>query len=69
MVFKPLGRIRTALQEIASGEADLTKRLDVGERNEIGDVAHLVQYLCRATAKEIVRHVVESTRDWLRPNE
>ena len=40
MVFKPLGRISNALQEIASGEADLTKRLEVGERNELGEVAY-----------------------------
>ena len=61
MVFKPLGRIRTALQEIASGEADLTKRLDVGERNEIGDVAHWFNTFVEQLQK-IVRHVVESTQ-------
>ena len=61
MVFKPLGRIRTALQEIASGEADLTKRLEVGERNEIGDVAHWFNTFVEQLQR-IVAHVVDSTR-------
>ena len=61
MVFKPLGRIRNALQEIASGEADLTKRLDVGERNEIGDVAHWFNTFVEQLQR-IVSHVVESAR-------
>ena len=61
MVFKPLDRIRIALQEIASGKADLTKRLDVGERNEIGDVAHWFNTFVEQLQR-IVRHVVESTQ-------
>ena len=60
MVFTPLSRISKALQEIASGEADLTKRLDVGERNEIGDVAYWFNTFVEQLQK-IVKHVVEST--------
>ena len=60
LVFRPLGRISVALQQIASGDADLTQRLDVGERNEIGEVAHwfntFVEHL-----QGIVSQVVEST--------
>jgi len=40
VVLAPLNRVRNALQEIASGDADLTRRLDVGRADEIGDVAH-----------------------------
>ena len=61
MVFRPLARISTALQEIASGEADLTKRLDVGERNELGEVAYWFNTFVGQLQK-IVKHVVESTQ-------
>ena len=61
MVFKPLGHISNALQEIASGEADLTKRLEVGERNELGEVAYWFNTFVGQLQK-IVKHVVESTQ-------
>ena len=60
LVFRPLSQISGALQQIASGEADLTKRLEVGERNEIGEVAHWFNTFVDQLQK-IVRHVVEST--------
>jgi methyl-accepting chemotaxis protein len=40
VVLQPLNRVRKALEEIASGDADLTRRLDVGREDEIGAVAH-----------------------------
>ena len=61
MVFRPLSRVTKALQDIASGEADLTKRLDVGERNEIGDVAYWFNTFVEHLQK-IFKHVVESTQ-------
>lgn len=64
LVFSPLSRISYALQQIASGEADLTKRLDVGERNEIGEVAHWFNTFVERLQK-IVSHVVESTNGGL----
>ena len=60
LVFRPLGSISHALQQIASGEADLTKRLDVGERNEIGEVAHWFNTFV-GRLQEIVSHIIEST--------
>ena len=60
LVFTPLSGISNALQQIASGEADLTKRLAVGERNEIGEVAHWFNTFVERLQK-IVSHVVEST--------
>ncbi|MDC7226060.1 MAG: methyl-accepting chemotaxis protein [Spirochaetales bacterium] len=39
LIFRPLGRIQESLSEIAAGNADLTKRLDVSSRDEIGLVA------------------------------
>jgi len=60
LVFKPLDRIGNALKEIASGEADLTKRLDVGVRNEIGEVAFWFNTFVERLQK-IVLQVVEST--------
>jgi methyl-accepting chemotaxis protein len=35
----PLGRTVTLLQDVAQGEGDLTKRLDVGRQDEIGEMA------------------------------
>ena len=40
LVFRPLARVTDALRQIASGEADLTRRLVVKSRDEIGEVAH-----------------------------
>lgn len=40
IVLRPLNRVGSALAIIASGEADLTKRLDVLKRDEIGSVAN-----------------------------
>ena len=59
LVFRPLSRISNALQQIASGEADLTKRLDVGDRDEIGEVAHWFNTFV-ARLQNIVSRVVES---------
>lgn len=57
-VLKPLNKVRRALEEIASGDADLTKRLSVASNDEIGDVAHwfnvFVEHL-----QGIVRQVAE----------
>jgi methyl-accepting chemotaxis protein len=39
VVLQPLNRVRHALEEIASGEADLTRRLKVVNDDEIGEVA------------------------------
>lgn len=60
LVFSPLSRISNALQQIASGEADLAKRLDVGERNEIGELAHWFNTFVERLQK-IVSRIVEST--------
>ncbi|MFT3850881.1 MAG: methyl-accepting chemotaxis protein [Propionivibrio sp.] len=60
LVFKPLDRIANALKEIASGDADLTKRLDVGARNEIGNVAHWFNTFVERL-HDIVAQVVSST--------
>ena len=40
LVFRPLARVTDALRQIASGEADLTRRLVVKSRDEIGEVAY-----------------------------
>lgn len=36
MAVKPLGVVQTSIQEIASGDADLTRQIEVRSRNEIG---------------------------------
>jgi len=39
-ITKPLASMKTMLQDIAQGEGDLTKRLDVSSKDEIGEAAH-----------------------------
>ena len=38
IALRPLGIVRDSIKEIASGRADLTKRIDVRANNEIGEV-------------------------------
>ena len=40
-ISKPLGVLTSRLHDITNGDGDLTKRLDVSSRDEIGDVARL----------------------------
>ncbi|TXT40646.1 MAG: hypothetical protein FD135_1072 [Comamonadaceae bacterium] len=39
IVLDPLNRVREALATISSGDADLTRRIEVGHDNEIGEIA------------------------------
>ncbi|MBP7933729.1 MAG: Cache 3/Cache 2 fusion domain-containing protein [Phycisphaerae bacterium] len=39
-IANPMRRLALALQDIAQGEGDLTRRLEVKTKDEIGDVAH-----------------------------
>ncbi len=39
-IGKKLGQLATALQEIAEGDGDLTRRLDESRKDELGEVAH-----------------------------
>jgi methyl-accepting chemotaxis protein len=59
MLFRPLARISRALEQIASGEADLTRRLEVGARNEIGEVAHWFNTFVERL-QNLVRNVIDS---------
>ncbi|MCR5063145.1 MAG: HAMP domain-containing protein [Treponema sp.] len=38
ILIKPLGFVKNTINEIASGDADLTKRININLRDEIGDV-------------------------------
>lgn len=40
LVFKPLKNLKNSMVEIASGTADLTKRIDAKSKDEIGDVVN-----------------------------
>jgi methyl-accepting chemotaxis protein len=39
IVLNPLNRVRDAMATISSGDADLTRRIDVTDANEFGDIA------------------------------
>jgi len=38
-IFSPIGRINSILKEISMGEGDLTRRIETGRDNEIGELA------------------------------
>ena len=38
ILIKPLGFVKTSINDIATGDADLTKRIDIKLKDEIGDV-------------------------------
>ena len=38
ILIKPLGFVKTSINDIATGDADLTKRIDINLKDEIGDV-------------------------------
>ncbi len=38
MAIKPLNKVKSAINEIATGNADLTKRIDIKTNDEVGDV-------------------------------
>jgi methyl-accepting chemotaxis protein len=40
MITKPINTVVTMLKDIAQGEGDLTKRLEISSKDEIGDLAH-----------------------------
>ena len=58
VVLKPLNQIRSALEEIASGDADLTRRLQVIRPDEIGEVARLFNLFVEHL-QDVVRQVVQ----------
>ena len=39
-VVKPLNRVVAGLKDAAQGEGDLTKRIEVGSKDEVGELAH-----------------------------
>ena len=41
MIFKPIKEVNGILKEISMGEGDLTKRIDLENKNEIGELADL----------------------------
>ncbi|UGA38049.1 methyl-accepting chemotaxis protein [Chromobacterium haemolyticum] len=56
LVTRPLQAMSTGLAELAQGEGDLTRRLPVRSRDEIGDTAQRFNQMLAAIA-ELVRHV------------
>ncbi len=58
-VVSPLAEMNRSLAEIAKGEGDLTRRLEVAGRDEIGQTAATFNEMLGTIAK-LVRHVSES---------
>lgn len=61
VVLRPLNRVRKALEEIASGEADLTRRLTVSNDDEIGEVARWFNVFV-GHLQEVVQQIVNSAK-------
>lgn len=57
VVLRPLRRVRDALHEIATGKADLTRRLQISRHDEIGEVADLFNRFV-GNLQGIVRQIV-----------
>ena len=60
VVMSSLTRVRTALEVISSGDADLTRRLHVHRQDEVGEVARLFNVFVERLQK-IILQVREST--------
>ncbi|MEA1967986.1 MAG: methyl-accepting chemotaxis protein [Thermodesulfobacteriota bacterium] len=61
MVSKPLKKTVTMLKDIAEGEGDLTKRLKVVSKDEVGDVANWFNLLMKKLQK-IIKDVTTETK-------
>ncbi|WP_210394677.1 methyl-accepting chemotaxis protein [Motiliproteus sediminis] len=61
-ITRPLERLRDALQDIASGEGDLTKRLTAETRDEIGVTAEAFNQFV-SKIQSLVADIVTATRD------
>jgi methyl-accepting chemotaxis protein len=61
VVLQSLNRVRLALEEIASGDADLTRRIRVTQKDEVGEVARLFNVFVERLQGVIVE-VRESTQ-------
>jgi len=61
-IFMPLRKIKTILQEISIGEGDLTKRLIIDKKNEIGELASLFNMTLDKIKKLIVVIMNEISR-------
>jgi methyl-accepting chemotaxis protein len=60
VMMNSLNRVRSALETISSGDADLTQRLTVHRQDEIGEVARLFNVFVERLQK-IIRQVRQST--------
>ena len=61
-IFRRLRQVSGALQNIASGEADLTRRLDENPRDEIGEVAHWFNRFV-AGLQDLVRQIASNSNE------
>ena len=63
-MLAPLVTVRNALQDIASGEGDLTRRLQVQGRDELSDIGHAFNSFTEKIAAVLlrIRDAAESVR-------
>lgn len=67
-VVKPVVDMRNLIRGIAQGEGDLTARLRVESQDEIGEIADAFNRMM-GKLQEIMRFVIESTRDVARASD
>lgn len=60
-IVKPINQVVSGLKDIAEGEGDLTKRLDIKSKDEIGELAKWFNRFIRDLQK-IIRQTSETTR-------
>jgi methyl-accepting chemotaxis protein len=61
MVIRRLKRVCLALEKIASGDADLTRRLEIVQNDEIGDVGHWFNVFVERL-QNVVRQIIGSAK-------
>jgi methyl-accepting chemotaxis protein len=59
-IIKPLGHVIAGLQDVAQGEGDLTKKIDLSANNELGALAHWFNVFLEKL-QGIIRHIAESS--------
>lgn len=59
LIMKPIYQMRSMMQHIASGAGDLTQRLEINSRDEIGDIANAFNKMM-SSLRELIRDVQQA---------
>ncbi|WP_432460408.1 methyl-accepting chemotaxis protein [Agarivorans sp. QJM3NY_25] len=60
ILFKPLGRVSSALAEFAQGSGDLTQRIDIDNQDEVGELANNFNIFV-SSLQQLISHVQQQS--------